>query len=234
MLNRLTPNIATTLIIGLFSNISVNAASLQANLGVKSSHFLDGVNLTDDSPAVSLDADWSFDNGGYTGVDCYASTVDIDMGLDFGCDYYVGYFRPLNNISAFSAQITHHDYSRGLGSTWDFTDIAANWHINKKTVLTAIYSEDWLDRSFDTFGIKGATQVVLSDKLNFNLSASLTSLQNPSQVDTLVSGKTSLSYSHQRWTTEAGFIFSDTDQQQVLPFDVDEIELFLTISYRLY
>ncbi|MEM7360070.1 MAG: hypothetical protein AAF431_13290 [Pseudomonadota bacterium] len=135
---------------------------------------------------------------------------------------------------AFSTQLTHHDYSRGLGGEWDFTDLAVNWHLSKSTVVSAVYSKDWLNRPFDTIAIQAATRVGLLERLDLNISGGLTSLGSSAPIDSLYSAKTSLTFSHFRWTTEAGVIFSDDDQRQVLPFDVDETEVFLTITYRLH
>jgi len=211
-----------------------NAATLQATASIESSRFLEGTNLSDDSPAIAITADWTFDGGSFAGLDCYTSTVDISEGLDSGCDVYVGYFKPISRNQALSAQLTRHEYSNGLDHKWDFTDLAARWHINKKTRFTATYSRNWFDRPFDTFALKAETQIPLADKLSFNLSGTLMILESGAPVDELFYAKASLSYNRARWTTEAGLIYTDPDQIRMVPFDIDEPELLVTLSYRLY
>ncbi len=211
-----------------------NAATLQATASIESSRFLDGTNLTDDSPTLSINADWTFDGGGFAGFDCYASTVNLSEGLDSGCDIYAGYFKPINKKKAFSAQVTRHEYSRGIVHKWDFTDIAGSWHISKKTRFTATYSKNWLNRPFDAYALKAETQIPLTEQLNFNLSSTLMALESGAPVDELLFAKASLSYTKARWTSEAGIIYTDPDQAKMVPFDIDEPELQLTFSYRLY
>lgn len=213
---------------------SAQAAQLQLSAGLESSQFLEGTNLTDDSPSVSIGADWSFDQGGFTGLYCYGSSVKKRDGLKYGCDIYAGFFLPVSDQSAVSAQVTHHDYSRGLNHKWDFTDLSASWHINKKTSVSTIYSKNWLNRPFDTFAIKAATQVTLTEALSLDLSGSVMAIESGAPVDKLTFARASLSYSQSRWTAQAGIIYTDKDQTRMVPFDVDQAELLLTINYRLY
>jgi len=59
-------------------------------------------------------------------------------------------------------------------------------------------------------------------------------LESGAPVDVLTFGKASLSYTHGLWVTEVGAIYTDPDQKRMVPFDIDEPELLLTLSYRLY
>lgn len=211
-----------------------DAGALQATASIESSRYLGGANLTDDSPAVSLAIDWTFDKGSFAGMDCYASSANINRGLDSGCDVYAGFFKPLSNSKALSAQITRHQYSRGFGQRWDFNDLAVNWHTSKRTRLSTIYAKNWLNLPFDTIAIQGETQITLSDKVNLNLIGNLMAIESGAPVRSLASAKAALTYTHSRWTTEAGLIYTDKDQVKMIPFDVDKPELLLTVSYRLY
>jgi len=213
---------------------TLNAATLQVSTGIQSSRFLDSVNLSDDEPLVSLAVDWTSDNGGYLGGNCSTSTVSNADSIKSSCDFYAGYFKPLSSNNAVSVQFTRHEYSRGLGGIWDFHDLAANWHINKKTTFSAIYSKNWLNRSFDSLALKGATQISVSEHINLNLSATLMALESDEAVDNLAFGKASFSYSLGRWIAEAGVALSDRDQALVLPFDVDDAEFSISFTYRLY
>lgn len=222
------------IIIAVVQSALADAATIQTTASIESSRYLEGTNLTDDSPAVSLAVDWTFNNDIFAGLDCYTSSVNISQGLNSGCDFYAGYFKPISDSKALSAQLTRHQYSRGLDHRWDFDDIAINWHTSKKTRFSTIYSKNWLHRPFDTIAIKGQTQVNLSDRVNFNLSATLMAIESGAPVQSLTFAKATLTYSHSRWTTEAGFIYTDKDQIKMVPFDVDRPELFLSVSYRLY
>jgi len=222
------------IILATASASSANAATLQLLGGFENSKFLKGVNLTDDSPIASITADWTFEHGAFAGVDCYVSSVDVSRALDKGCDIYAGYFAPINANNAVSMQITRHEYSRGLGRGWDYTDFAVSWHPSKTSSLTATYSDNWLRRPFDTYTLKADTQFPITESLNLDLSASVTAIESGAPVNELYFAKASLSYIKERWTTEFGIIFADKDQRRMVPFDVDEAELQLSVSYRLY
>jgi len=211
-----------------------DATTVQVTASVESSRYLEGTNLTDDSISASLAADWSFKQGGFVGFDCYTSTVDISEGLNNGCDIYAGYFKPINQNNAVSVQLTRHEYSQGIDHKWDFSDIATSWHPSKTTSFTATYSKNWLNRPFDAYAIKAETQIPIVDKLNFHVSGSVMALESGAPVDVLTFGKASLSYTHGLWVTEVGAIYTDPDQRRMVPFDIDEPELLLTLSYRLY
>lgn len=213
---------------------SARAATVQLLAGLESSEFLDGANLSDDSPTVFLSADWTFDQGSFAGLDCYVSTADISQALDQGCDFYAGYFKPINESNALSLQLTRHQYSRGFDDSWDFSDLALSWHPSKRSSFTATYSNKWLSRPFDTYALKADTQVLMSERIGLNLSASLMAIESGAPVSSLAFAKVSLSYTRARWAAELGVIYTDKDQRRMLPFDIDQAELLLSLSYRLY
>jgi len=206
----------------------------QASTGVQSSRFLGGVNLSDDEPIASLGFDWTSDTGAFAGTDCSTSSVNNTDGIKSSCEFYAGYFSSISPKQSLSVQFTRHEYSRGFGAEWDFHDLTASWHINKKTTVSTTYSKNWLNRAYDSLAIKADRQISLTDRLNVNLSGTVLSLENPSPVDTLTFGKASLSYGFDRWTAEAGFILSDSDQTIILPFEFDQTEFSINFTYRLY
>ncbi len=211
-----------------------SGATTQLIASVENSKFLGGANLTDDSLAVSLNADWTFDKGSFAGVDCYVSSVDVARALDKGCDFYAGFFTPLNDGNALSIRTTRHEYSRGLGRKWDFTDLSLSWHPSKTSRFTATYSNKWLRRSFDSFALNATTKLVLSERVSLNLSGGVNAFESGAPVNALINARAALSYTRARWTGEIGVIYTDSKQRRVLPFDIDEPELIFNLRYRLY
>jgi len=216
------------------------ANTLQVTTSLQNSHFLGSVDLTHQEPAASIAVDWTLDNGGFAGVDCYISTIDNfngpnDSGIKSGCDYYAGYFKPFNQDNAVSVQFTRHELSPGHNQRWDFNEVTANWHINRKTTFSASYSKNWLNRPFDSFEIKAGTQIPLAERIHLNLSASILAFENSAVISNLTSAKASLSYTKKRWTTEAGIILTDSDQTSLLTvLDFNQPNFSLTLTYRLY
>lgn len=218
----------------LLVNISpLNAATLQANAGIHSSFFYEGINLTDDLAAASFSSELSFDQGTFTGIDCYAAETGRDI-LKRGCSYYLGYFQTLNNNQAFSFLATNNDYTQALNQDWDFVEFSANWHINRSTNLSVNYSDDWFNRGYDSFALKGDFSQSLSDNFSASLALSFTSLGEPSQVDNFTFAKASLNYNRQRWSANLSISRPDKELTQIIPFDVDQSEISLTITYRLH
>ena len=218
----------------VFSWGLASAATLQLSAGVQSSEFLGGVNLADDTPGVTFNVDWAFDQGGFTGADCYASNVSSDLGLARGCGLYVGYFNAFDDNNALSLQLTRHEYSRAFNRSWDFTEFSTSWHLSKKSSLSASYAEKWLGTPYDSVNLRADTQISLTESLGLNLSANVTELESGAPVDNLISAEITLIYLSGRWTTELGLVYTDRDQQQMFPFDIDEPDALLSVSYRLY
>ncbi len=234
---QLMRNLALKLIstsIGIALPCVTHADVFQASTSIQNSHFLGGINLSDDEPVVSLAADWTSNNGVFAGTDCSTSSVNNSEGIKSNCDFYAGYFKPIDSNQSVSFQFTRHEYSRGFGGLWDFNDLTANWHISKKTTFSTTYSKNWLNRAYDSLAINGNTQISLTGGINLNLSATVLALENPSPVSTLTFAKVSFSYGVERWTAEAGVVISDSDQGIILPFDVDQPDFSITFTYRLY
>ena len=217
----------------LFSS-QLSAATLQASATIESTRLFQGTNLTNDDIAYSLAGDWTFDNGAFTGIDCYTSDIDQSEGLKNGCDYYAGYFTQISSKQAITLLATHHDFARSHGQEWGFTELEASWHINQQATVSATYAKEWFNRSIDTFSIKGDIVQNLSEHFSVNVSASLMALENPAPFDSITFARAGLQYHHRRWTAEAAIIYSDRKLETMLPFDVDQPEVSFSLTYRLY
>lgn len=212
----------------------VSAATLQSSVHFESARFVDGSNITADTPAYSLSADLSFDNGVFSGLDCYVSDVNPNQGLKSGCDAYAGYFHALKNRQALSFTAIRHIYAEGFNREWDYTSLDATWHLNKKSSFSIAYANDWFDRPFDTLALKHKSRFSLSDSLSLNVAASLTAIESGAPADLISFAKVSLEYSRDRWTIEPAINLSDGELSDMFAFDVDQPDLSLTVSYRLY
>ncbi len=211
-----------------------NAATLQSNVHITSANFVAGSNITDDQPALHLSADISFDQGSFFGADCFASSVGSERGLPSGCDAYIGHFHALNKHTAFAIAATHHAYSDGFNREWNYTDLNATWHINKNASLSLIYADNWFNRPFDTVTLEHKSRFKLSNALSANILASVMAIESGAPVDYIHFAKLSLKYERERWAFEPAINISDRDLRKMVPFDVDQPDLSLTISYRLY
>jgi len=218
----------------LASSLS-HAATLEVDVGLTSSRYLDGINLTDDQPTAIASADLSFDNGLFSRLDCHAADSDDDRSLRQGCDLSLGYFTILNEKQALSFEVTQHEYSRGMSRGWDFTEFRANWHVNTQSTVSVTFANDWLRRGFNIFSLQGDFNQPITDRLNANFFVSASSLDDSNfGVSQLFHAKASLQYSWQRWSAQASIIANDSAHEEVVPFDVDQPALNFTISYKLY
>ncbi len=213
---------------------AADAATVQSSVHVESARFVDGSNITGDRPAVSLTTDVSFNNGAFIGLECYAADVQKNRGLKSGCDVYAGYFQALKNKQALTLTATRHHYSRGFNREWDYTSLEATWHASKNSSLSIAYANDWFDRPFDTIALKHKSRFKLSNALTLNLTASATVVENGAPTDLIHFAKLSLEYSTERWTIEPAINVSDSDLTDMFAFDIDQPDISLTISYRLY
>ena len=211
-----------------------HAANVQLVAGVQSAQFLNSVNLTESTPTAFISADWSFDNGSYTGVNCYLSDADSSQAVANGCDLYLGYFKEINKTNAISIQLTRHQYSRAINTDWDFTDFSLSWHPSKTSILSLTFTENWLDRPYDTFSIQAEKLIPLGSGFGLNLSASFMEFESNAPVSNLTAAKAAFTFNHQRWITELAFIYTDDDQSNILPFDINQPDVLLSIGYRLY
>ncbi len=213
---------------------SLQAATLQVEVGIETTRLFDGLNLSGDRPAVSLTADWAFNGGGFSGANCFAADVSSNDGLRNGCSLYLGYFQPTSDVQAFSFQLSHHEFARSRQQDWSFSEAEASWHIDQKTMLSLGYTRGWFNRPSDTLSIKGLHVRDLSDKLSVELSGSVTAFDQIAPINTLTFAKAALVYRHQRWLAQVALSYGDDRLRQLVGFDVDRAELSLSLAYRLY
>jgi len=214
--------------------LSTYAATTQISAGIESSHFVDGLNLTDDQPSANLSIDVSFDQGLFLGSDCYHSEVDDGLGLERGCDYYLGYFRPISDTQAITASVTQHDYQRILNQEWDYTELSLDWHLSRRATLSVAATDDWFGRGFETVSLSGKFEHPLSKSFKAIIEGGVINLESRAPVNALEFGKLSLQHQKERWTSELSLILSDNDFRRMTRFDVDQPEVALSFSYRLY
>lgn len=213
---------------------TANGAIVQSSVHVESARFVDGSNITGDRPAVSLTADVSFTNGTFVGLDCFTADVRSNRGLRSGCDAYAGYFHALADQQALTFTAIRHTYSQGFNQEWDYTSLDATWHVSKQASFSIAYLNDWFDRPVDAIALKHKSRFKLSESLNMNFGASVTAVENGAPTNLIHFAKLSLEYNTERWTIEPAINVSDNDLSNMFAFDVDQPDLSLTISYRLY
>jgi hypothetical protein len=126
---------------------------VQVNSTFSSGHYVRGIELADDGPAVSLNVDWSADNGLFAGAECFQGGASRFSSFERGCISYLGYFKTLNSDSALSAEITHYDYNGVDPVDWDTQEFSLYWHYKNSLVVSLSYSDDWLARYTSTTAI---------------------------------------------------------------------------------
>jgi len=213
---------------------SAHAATVQASASIENSKYFGGTNLTDHNITVSLASDWSFDQGLFSGFECYTSNANIRLNLSSGCDIYVGYFTPLNNDQALTLQAKQHKYVHARNSRWDFTELDSIFHLDKRTNLSLSYTDDWLGRGFTAYSIGADTRRAITGKLSGNMSLNLTNFDSSAAISSIAVAKASLEYNIRRWTLSASIIANDRDLERMLPFPVQRPEFGLSVTYRLY
>jgi len=223
------------LVLAYCPSSSSSAQTVNVTASVQTSNYLEGTNLTDNNLGVSLAADWSFDQGVFSGLNCYTSTAETSVNLASGCDLYAGYFKAFGKADqAFSVAATRHLYVSARGQEWDFTELEANWHLNKTASVSAYYTDDWLRRGYQSYALRGDISREISPRFRANLSLIARFFESAAPIDNLNYAKASIEYSHRRWSFEGSIISADNDLQNILPFDIDDPEIGFSISYQLY
>jgi len=227
----------TPLCIALASMHSLCSAApvVQVTVGVESSRFVDGLDITGGKPAINLAADVSFENGSFGGADCYKTqTLFFQDGIDAGCNYYVGYFSPRKNDQALSATLSRSEYAPTPALQWDSTTAALSWHTNRSTTLTLSAVDDWFGRGFSSVGVNAAYQHSLSDHWSANGELSYINFSGSAPINAINYARLGLRFEKGRWTSELNLQLSDNSLRQITSIDVDQPALSLRISYRLY
>ncbi len=221
----------------VYSRVSFSAPVIQVSGGAESSRFVDGVNITDRRPAVNLTAEVSFDNGAFSGIDCFKSeTLFFRNGIDSGCNLYLGYFAPLNNGQAISATLSRGEYARAPSTArqWDYTTAALSWHANRSLVMTVSASDNWLGRGYSVVNLNAAYEYQLSDRVSAGLEASYLDFEDTAPVSSTQYARMGLRYVKGRWSSDLNLYISDSDFSVITPFEVEQPDFSARISYRFY
>lgn len=224
-------------LVGLVSLYCITAKAdvLQVNTAITNGHFVRGQNLTDGQPTVSLSADWSMDNGLFTGAECYKSNSARDRSLSTGCEYYLGYFKAFNNGQAITTTIKHNDYSTFKKDSWDYTQASVDWHLNRNATINLTATDDWLGRGFATVALDASLNRKITEKFSAQFSAGVMKIESSAPVDHIELAELSMQYEHERWLARLSTTFTDTDDlQRMTQLDVSQPEISFSIKYRLY
>ena len=133
-------------IFGLMACASARAEVFQVEAGLSTGHFIDGFNATDGHPIVFLGADVSFDNGAFSGAQCYESSSGEGGALPRGCHFYAGYFTPISDTQALTFELRHKNYLVESDVFWQYFEASVDWNVNENINLGVTVTDDWLDR----------------------------------------------------------------------------------------
>jgi len=208
---------------------------VQVSAGAESSLFVDGLDISDGKPAINLSADLSFDNGAFAGLDCYKTeTLFFRDGIDAGCNYYLGYFKPHNNSQAFSATVSRGEYAPTPALQWDYTTAALSWHKNRATIFTLSATDDWFGRGYSSVSLNASYQHTLGEQWSANIEAGHIDFGSRAPVDSAVHARLGFRFEQGRWTSEVNLNLQDYDLDPLTLRDSDQPDFSLRFIYRLY
>jgi len=209
---------------------------LHINGGLSTGHFIDGINVTDEEPLVFLNADWSFDNGVFTGADCYQGTSERGQSLSRGCHAYIGYFTQINDAQALTFELRHKRYLVLTDKLWTDFELSVNWHTSKNFTLSAVVNDNWLDQGHVTISVRGDYAYPINDRWSSYISAGLLRFEGSTDLGSAEHLEFGVKYQRGRWGADLSAVFADEGLEELLWFDsdVNENQLRLTISYQLY
>jgi len=238
MIKRFKHRSSISLLLALGAgNYSVaNADVLHIDAGLSTGRFVDGFIVTDEKPIAFLSADWSFNNGLFTGANCYQSSSERGRGesLSRGCHAYLGYFTQINDTQALTFELRHKRYLVDTGLFWTDNEATINWHINRNLTFSATGNDNWLDRGHATLGLRGDYVKPLNNEWSAYLSAGVMQFEETSEIGTTEHFEFGVKYQRQRWGAELSAIFSDHELGDLIMLDTSQNQLKLTVSYRLY
>ena len=206
----------------------------QVNAGLSTGHFIEGINVTDRHPIAFLGADWSFDNGAFTGGECYQSSSDPDGSLSRGCHFFAGYFSQINENQAITFELRHKEYLISDGNFWRYFEGTVDWHFNKNVTLSARVSDDWLDQGYASVAFGADYSRPLSSTLTAYGLVDVMKFESVADVDYTEHYEFGIKYQKERLSIGLSAIFADPSLSEQIWFDVNENQLRLTVSYRLY
>ena len=215
-------------------NQAANADVLQVNGGLSTGYFISGSNVTDKEPILFLNADWSFDNGAFTGAECYQSTADEGESLSRGCNAYLGYFSKINKSQAISVSARYKRYLVEDSLFWSDLEAQISWHINKRVNLALTLNDNWLDQGFSTATLEGDYSRPITKNLTSYFSVGLMQFESSANIGLTEHFEVGVKYQKNRWSAELSALVSDSDVNNLLWFDASQNQVRLTFRYRLY
>lgn len=213
---------------------TTHADVLQVNGGLSTGYFISGSNVTDKQPVAVLNVDWSFDNGAFSGAECYQSTSDEEESLSRGCNAYLGYFSKINDTQAISLSAHYKQYRTEGEFFWSDLEAEIGWHVNKNFNLSLTLNENWLDLGSATATFSGDYSKPLTKNLTSYLSVDLMQFESSSPMGLTENFEFGLRYQKKRWSAELSALVSDSDINRALWFNASQNQLRLTFRYRLY
>jgi len=237
LFGRTTASIVLSLtVVTLSSQTSIaQDGVIQVNGALASGHFVRGLDLTDDQPAIFVGLDWTGNNGVFSGAECYRSNSDRERSLNSGCQFYLGYFKALANGQALAVKINHSEYATSKASEWDFTQIQADWHINQQITFSLSATDDWLGRGFSTVAVDAAIRKPLNDRISAHLKVGVMKIESRAPIDFIELAEFGVQYQQQRWLFEVAASFSDReDLRRMTRLEVDSPEINAAVRYRFY
>ncbi len=222
----------------LSASLTTYADVLKLDVKVSNSQFLKGLNVSGDSTALGLRLDWSHNSGGFTGADCYTSNPARNRGWSDGCQFYAGYFMPLNlskdSQQALTASVRRYEFSNAFARDPDFTEVVFDWHFNRNQSISLSASNDWLGRGFRSVAIDARMRRPISSNLNAIVGLGITDIESSAPVSSIEFAEIGLQYALDRWSFEAKALHGDSDLSVMTGFAVDQPDLLFSLGYQIY
>jgi len=184
----------------LFNQVA-NADVLQVNGGLSTGYFISGSNVTDKQPLIFLNADWSFDNGAFTGAECYQSSSDEGESLSRGCNAYLGYFSKINELQAISISAHYKRYLVQDSLFWSDLEAKINWHVNKNVNLALTLNDNWLDQGFRTATLQAGYSRPITKNITSYVSAGLMQFESSANIGLTDHFEVGVKYQKKRWNS---------------------------------
>jgi len=226
----------TTAVVFLGSAYSHAALAdvFQANAGLSTGHFIDGYNVTDEKPIVFLGGDWSFDNGAFTGAECYQSSSDEGESLSRGCHFFAGFFAKINETQALTFELRRKEYLVQGDMFWRYFEGAIDWHFNKNVNFSLTATNNWVDQGFATVSVGADYSKPLTDNFTAYALVDVMKFESAADIGYTEHYELGVKYQKERWSAGLSAIFADTELRDLLGFDASQNQVRLTVSYRLY
>ena len=220
-------------------SMAVAAPVTQAFVGLHSPRMVQGVDLTQAEPAVSVLIDWNSEQNLFAQSECFSSTVDSQAGVSRGCDISLGWFGslPTNTGSeqALSFSLTERIYD-SVGSPkneFGFTSLRADWHLNRLSRVSIEFAPKWFDID-PALTVSAHRAWRLNDRWKINATARWVNVVSNPVSDNVVSAEISAVHQQERWTTSFHWWINDNQVNELLPLKTSSSRLGVNLRYQFY